>query len=40
MCRRGYYFPAPKYVGHPGNRYFNGVIIEEEYEKLMQVCVS
>ncbi|KAL5235852.1 hypothetical protein ACI65C_003262 [Semiaphis heraclei] len=34
MCRRGYYFPAPKYAGHPG--YFDGVIIEEEYEKLMQ----
>ncbi|VVC24723.1 GPCR family 3, C-terminal,GPCR, family 3 [Cinara cedri] len=36
VCRRGYYFPAPKYIGHPaGTRFFNGVIIEEEYEKLM-----
>ncbi|XP_050441601.1 probable G-protein coupled receptor CG31760 [Adelges cooleyi] len=35
VCRRGYYFPAPKYAGSAGNRFFNGVIIEEEYEKLM-----
>lgn len=40
VCKRGYYFPGPKYVAHAGPRYFNGVIIEEEYEKQMLVSVQ
>ncbi|KAK0169589.1 hypothetical protein PV328_011853, partial [Microctonus aethiopoides] len=31
ICKRGFYFPDTKSVG----RYYNGTVIEEEYEKLM-----
>ncbi|XP_063239005.1 metabotropic glycine receptor-like [Bacillus rossius redtenbacheri] len=31
VCRRGFYFPSL----HASKRYYNGSVIEEEYEKLM-----
>lgn len=33
VCRRGFYFPDVK----AEQRYYNGTIIEEEYEKLIMV---
>lgn len=33
LCRKGYYFPDTK----AERRYYNGTVIEEEYEKLMLV---
>lgn len=33
VCKRGFYFPNIKAV----HRYYNGTVIEEEYEKLMLV---
>ncbi|XP_060829665.1 metabotropic glycine receptor-like [Bombus pascuorum] len=31
ICKRGFYYPDTKSI----NRYYNGTVIEEEYEKLM-----
>lgn len=33
MCRRGFYYPDTK----AEHRYYNGTIIEDEYEKLILV---
>lgn len=35
VCRPGFYFPDTK----AERRYYNGTVIEEEYEKLMMVSV-
>ncbi|KAK1123587.1 hypothetical protein K0M31_008288 [Melipona bicolor] len=36
ICKRGFYYPDTK----SPNRYYNGTVIEEEYEKLMMVSLS
>jgi len=37
VCRRGFYFPDVR----AAHRYYNGTVLEEEYEKLMMVrCAS
>lgn len=35
VCRRGFYFPDTQ----AERRYYNGTVIEEEYEKLMLVSI-
>lgn len=35
VCRRGFYFPDTQ----AERRYYNGTVIEEEYEKLMLVRI-
>jgi hypothetical protein len=35
VCRRGFYFPDVRAV-HP---YYNGTVLEEEYEKLLMVRI-
>lgn len=35
VCRKGYYFPNDTST----EKWFNGVVLEEEYEKLMLVCI-
>lgn len=34
VCQRGFYFPNATVVG--GQKYFNGSMLEEEYEKQMK----
>ena len=33
VCRRGFFFPDVRAT----HRYYNGTVLEEEYEKLMMV---
>ncbi|KOX73429.1 hypothetical protein WN51_14475 [Melipona quadrifasciata] len=36
ICKRGFYYPDTK----SPNRYYNGTVIEEEYEKLMMLRIN
>jgi hypothetical protein len=36
LCKRGFYFPDTTSL----NRYFNGTVVEEEYEKYMLVSTA